>query len=124
LLKDLKFILMEKDLDEFHQKVHKFFEEYNGSGADPFLDYMEKVWFANDEVISRWSSACLPVQYHVMATNNYIESWHNQLKTKHLKSERNRRLDRLVFILTNNVEKFFLAESERIALNSGRMGPL
>ncbi|KAI8379066.1 uncharacterized protein BYT42DRAFT_495541, partial [Radiomyces spectabilis] len=46
-----------------------------------------------------------------METSNYIESWHNQLKTTYLqsfiflKADRNRRLDRLVYILVNDVHE-------------------
>lgn len=59
-----------------------------------------------------------------MLTNNFIESWHNQLKALYLKHIRNKRLDRLIFILTHEVESYFDRERERILSNSGRMAPL
>lgn len=59
-----------------------------------------------------------------MLTNNFIESWHNQLKALYLKHTRNKRLDRLIFILTYEVESYFDRECERILSNSGRMAPL
>ena len=53
-----------------------------------------------------------------------IETWFNQLKTVYLRRVRNKRLDRLIFILTNEVEFYFINEHERILGNNGRMGPL
>ncbi|OAD75766.1 hypothetical protein PHYBLDRAFT_165752 [Phycomyces blakesleeanus NRRL 1555(-)] len=57
-------------------------------------------------------------------TNNYIESWHNQLKTIYFGCTRIRRLDRLVFILTNDVEFFYDEEVERIHIQNGQMDPI
>ncbi|KAI8876940.1 hypothetical protein K501DRAFT_199290, partial [Backusella circina FSU 941] len=38
------------------------------------------------------------LQYDInMEANNYIESWHNQLKTTYLKRKPNRRLHRLIY---------------------------
>ena len=56
-----------------------------------------------------------------MEINNYIESWHNQLKTSYL--QRNKRVDRLVYILINDFEEDFLSNINRIRMNVGRMGP-
>ncbi|KAI9247953.1 hypothetical protein BDA99DRAFT_446517, partial [Phascolomyces articulosus] len=57
-------------------------------------------------------------------TNNYIESWHNQLKAVYLQHTCNKRFDRLIFILMNEVEFYFQQECECILGNNGRMGPL
>ncbi|OAD74566.1 hypothetical protein PHYBLDRAFT_145003 [Phycomyces blakesleeanus NRRL 1555(-)] len=56
-----------------------------------------------------------------MLTNNYIESWYNQLKTHFLGCSCNKRFDRLIFILTNEVEFYFKEESIRINMCSGPM---
>ncbi|CEG76927.1 hypothetical protein RMATCC62417_11753 [Rhizopus microsporus] len=56
-----------------------------------------------------------------METNNYIESWHNQLKTDYLQRKRNRRLDRLIFILVDDVHADFMHNTARMAANTGRM---
>jgi hypothetical protein len=58
-----------------------------------------------------------------METNNCIESWHNQLKTTHLRRKQNRRIDKLIFILVNDVEDYYLQNTQRLMLNVGRMGP-
>ncbi|KAI8890119.1 hypothetical protein K501DRAFT_160578, partial [Backusella circina FSU 941] len=56
-----------------------------------------------------------------METNNYVESWHNQLKTTYLKRKPNRRLDRLIYILVNDVEPEFISNVNRVILGIGRM---
>ncbi|CEG80362.1 hypothetical protein RMATCC62417_14714 [Rhizopus microsporus] len=38
-----------------------------------------------------------------METNNYVESWHKQLKTTYLNRKSNRRVDRLIFILVRDI---------------------
>ncbi|CEG70857.1 hypothetical protein RMATCC62417_06678 [Rhizopus microsporus] len=58
-----------------------------------------------------------------MKTNNYVESWHNQVKTSYLQRRRNRRVGRLVCILINDVEEDFISNINRIRMNVGRMGP-
>ncbi|KAI8880339.1 hypothetical protein K501DRAFT_151502, partial [Backusella circina FSU 941] len=49
-----------------------------------------------------------------METNNYIESWYNQLKTTYLKRKPNRRLHRLIYILVNDVEPEFISNANRV----------
>ncbi|CAO3675644.1 unnamed protein product [Rhizopus microsporus] len=56
-----------------------------------------------------------------METNNYIESWHNQLKPNYLQRKRKRRLDRLIFILVDDVHADFMHNTARMAANIGRM---
>jgi hypothetical protein len=58
-----------------------------------------------------------------MSTNNYIESWHNQLKSVYLKRIKNKRLDCLVYILVNDVENDTKLEETRVSSEVGRMGP-
>ena len=65
----------------------------------------------------------MPETHRSMFTNNYIESWHNQLKTVYFSRRRINRLDHLTFVLVNDVEFHFAEERERIMFNNGRMGP-
>ncbi|KAF1807708.1 hypothetical protein FB192DRAFT_1339039 [Mucor lusitanicus] len=58
-----------------------------------------------------------------METNNFVKSWHNQLKTGYLGRKKNRRIDRLVWILANDVGPDYINNLHRIKLNAGRMGP-
>ena len=58
-----------------------------------------------------------------MQTNNYVESWHNQLKTIYLKRKRIHRLDFLLAVLTDDVEFDIQQEVKRLSGNVGRMSP-
>lgn len=57
-----------------------------------------------------------------METNNYVESWHNRLKTIYLNRGRNQRLDLLIYIyiLTTEVEND-VKEIARLTAKVGRM---
>ncbi|CEP13527.1 hypothetical protein [Parasitella parasitica] len=79
--------------------------------------------YLNVEKFVHWSTAFQPQVYTNMETNNFIESWHNQLKTTYMGRKRNRRVDRLIFILVNDVEPDYIHNICRISLNIGRMGP-
>ncbi|CEJ05400.1 hypothetical protein RMCBS344292_19342 [Rhizopus microsporus] len=48
-------------------------------------------------------------------------SWHNQLKANYLQRKRNKRLDRLIFILVDDVHADFMHNTVRMAVNIGRM---
>jgi hypothetical protein len=122
MLRALTCILKINDINEFHHSVVEFNEEFSDQYES--LDFFERQWIKNDDLISRWSRAYISSDYYAMLTNNYIGSWYNQLKTKYFKRTYNRRLDRLVFILSNEVEYYHAIERERIMMNSGRMGPL
>ncbi|KAI9485763.1 MAG: hypothetical protein EXX96DRAFT_534095 [Benjaminiella poitrasii] len=72
---------------------------------------------------ANWTAAFIQEAFNYMRTNNYIESWYNQLKSKYLKRIKNRRLDRLVYILYVDVEKDMKLEEQRMELEVGRIGP-
>ena len=59
-----------------------------------------------------------------LTTNNYIESWHRVLKKTYLGSRRRRRIDMVIFILTNGAEADFKSDILRASLHTGgRMTP-
>ncbi|KAG0176769.1 hypothetical protein DFQ28_004603, partial [Apophysomyces sp. BC1034] len=86
------------------------------------MTYLKSYYFANDK-FQRWGLAFQPQPETNMETNNYVESWHNQLKSTYLQRKRNRRVDRLIYILVNDVEKDYMHNTRRIALNIARKGP-
>ncbi len=99
-MKDLKSIMYEKSLEVFKNKLDLFLE--NWKFYIDFIEYFKNEW-CSEEKIKNWSAAYQPDTYTNMATNNYIESWHNQLKSIYLNRQRNRRCDRLMYILTEDV---------------------
>ncbi|KAG1627732.1 hypothetical protein G6F44_012114 [Rhizopus delemar] len=87
-----------------------------------FVEYFEDKWIALDGY-KRWSAAYVIEEHQNMRISNYIESWHNPLKSVYLKRTKNRRLDRLVYILVNEVENDIKFEEARVSSEVGRMGP-
>jgi hypothetical protein len=122
MLLQLGSILRLRIQEAFQIAIQEFKDRYQQQRD--FITYLSDNWLASEDIIGRWSSAFLDIEHHHMLTNNYIESWHNQGKTIWFKGQRNRRLDKLVFILTHSVQSYFDAEAERITMNSGRMGPI
>jgi len=71
------------------------------------LDYLEKNYFEEPSQV-RWMP-CYRQGNPVAAidTNNFIESWHNTLKTHFFKNRQKRRFDTVIFTLTKNAIPFY-----------------
>ena len=121
MLNALTSIMRETDVDRLYHAIQQFQSDYHEQ--EEFQDYLERWWFT-EATIQRWTYAYAETGFRSMMTNNFIESWHNQLKSVYLRNQRNRRLDRLFFVLTHDVEYFMRNERDRIVSNNGRMGPL
>ncbi|OAD67261.1 hypothetical protein PHYBLDRAFT_151513 [Phycomyces blakesleeanus NRRL 1555(-)] len=118
MMKSLQEIIYEEDIDEFHHKIVQFKEDFDDQ--ESFLDYFERNW-CTEAKFKIWSRAYHERQFSHMLTNNYIESWHNQLKTVFMKRSRNKRLDKLVFVLVHNVKYYLTQEYKRVMSNNGPM---
>jgi hypothetical protein len=117
----LKMILYEADKDLFHARIEEFIHRYEDS-QPAFINYFRSNW-CNEAKYNLWSRAYHPIEFSHMLTNNYIESWHNQLKSIFLRRSRNKRLDRLIFVLSVEVEYFYHEEFDRVEVNHGPMTP-
>ncbi|OAD71954.1 hypothetical protein PHYBLDRAFT_169866 [Phycomyces blakesleeanus NRRL 1555(-)] len=95
---DFKNILIESDKDEFLRKIQEF--RLHIQSQQQFLTYFK-------QLLRRWGRPYVANDYQRYLANNYIESWHNQLKTIYFGHTCIRRLDCLIFILTNDVEFFY-----------------
>ncbi|KAF9119713.1 hypothetical protein BG015_006257, partial [Linnemannia schmuckeri] len=84
------------------------------------LEYMENNYFTEDRRLLRMKSYRQDVYYGAMDTNNYVESWHNQLKTNHLKNHYRARPDRILYILTSSVLEAFKKEEFGAIIQVGR----
>lgn len=82
-----------------------------------------KTYYFDNNAFMRWTACYQPDVYTNMETNNYVESWHNQLKTTYLRRKQNKRVDRLIFILVKDVEYDYQNNVRRLMLNVGRMNP-
>lgn len=114
----LKGIMWERSRDAMENRLHHFRREFSQDFPD-FVSYFERTWVINNKIMF-WAVAHQPAIYTNMETNNYVESWHNQLKSIYLKRHPNRRVDRLVYILTNDVLKEYEATTTRLMLGLGR----
>ncbi|OAD74877.1 hypothetical protein PHYBLDRAFT_167217 [Phycomyces blakesleeanus NRRL 1555(-)] len=116
----LKYILMESNKEVFLTRILDFKRDIPNQLH--FLRYFETRWNGSEVLLKRWGHPYVNDSHRRYLTNNFIESWHNQLKTIYFGHARIRRLDRLVFDLTNNVEYFYEQEVDCIHLNNGKMG--
>lgn len=113
--------MWERDLAEMQRKLQDFHQKW--LAHQDFLMYFERAWIAHDK-LRFWTIANQPNMHANMTTNNYVESWHNQLKTIYLQQQPNRRVDRLIYILVHDVNYDYEANVERIVSHLGRMGPI
>ncbi|KAG2213121.1 hypothetical protein INT47_011270 [Mucor saturninus] len=116
----LKAMMWERDRPVFTRKLTVFITE--NSVYHAFLQYF-KIWYLENDAFMRWSAAYQPAIYTNMETNNYVESWHNQLRTTYLGRETNRRVNRLVFVLVKDVLSKYGNNISRILLKVVRMCP-
>lgn len=114
--KDFNEMMYAKSIEQYRLKKDNFIEKWRAHSN--FLTYISGQYFSNEEM---WAKAFRTGARENINTNNYIESWHKKLKYFFLKDRPNRRLDRLIWILTDTVEKWYLQESARISSGVGRM---
>ena len=94
----LKSIMHKQDIDSMYNKIEEFKQRFYEQTE--FLNYFGTYW-EPDRIIQCWTFAYIEAEGQPYLTNNMIETWFNQLKTIYLRRVCNRRLDRLIFILTN-----------------------
>ncbi|KAI8876173.1 hypothetical protein K501DRAFT_298979 [Backusella circina FSU 941] len=114
----LKVLLYEEDPDNFNELIDNFKTRF--AAQDVFMEYFERSW-CREEKFDIWSRAYHFLEFSYMLTSNYIESWHNQLKSVYLKRTRNKRLDRLFFILTVEIDYDINEEYHKVRENNGTM---
>ncbi|KAI7849150.1 hypothetical protein BDC45DRAFT_521297, partial [Circinella umbellata] len=84
------------DFDLEHEKFETWCIDVDEEWDGPELyQYFERGFLWKRE---KWSQAWRN-HYHHVNTNNYIETWHRQLKEVYLPSLRRQRVDVLVYIL-------------------------
>lgn len=118
MMSHLKDIMWKKDPAEARSQLLAFQSAY--STQPTFLEYFNRQWVKEGR-FEKWTAAHQPNFETNMETNNYVESWHNQLKTFYLERRRNRRVDRLIYILVQDVQFDMEHNVERATHNIGRM---
>ncbi|KAI9243018.1 hypothetical protein BDA99DRAFT_417741, partial [Phascolomyces articulosus] len=112
----LKDIMHKENTNAMNDAIQQFKNTFRDQHE--FLNYFQQQWEPL-HIIQCWAYSYVDPIQQVHLTNNFIESWHNQLKVIYLKHIRNKRFDRLIFILTNEVEFYFQQERAQILGNSG-----
>ncbi|KAG0007703.1 hypothetical protein BGZ81_004651, partial [Podila clonocystis] len=117
------------------QFLHKIMYEYDRTMANnliflfrqvwgvlskPFMDYMEEHYLKENRHRLWMKSYHQDIYYVSMDTNNYVESWHNQLKSNHLKHHYQARPDHILYILTEVVLETFKKEEFGALICVGR----
>ncbi|KAI8090637.1 hypothetical protein BDF21DRAFT_325502, partial [Thamnidium elegans] len=100
VMRDLRRLVEQSDETSFGLALEAFFNVY--AGYPEILTYFSRKYI-NNGWYKHWAKAFQPRYYTNMETNNYVENSHNQLKTTYLKRNRNRRLDRLIYVLSQDV---------------------
>ncbi len=97
-LHDLNGLLYAESLEELNNKTISFTNKWQE--FTEFFSYINNYFFSR---FPRWSKSYRSTFHGRIDTNNYIESWHRTLKYYFMKNKPNRRLDRLVYILSDIV---------------------
>lgn len=117
---DLLSIMYENDLFQARNLIQKFRQDWK----DPFPDlheYVEKNYFNSEDRMRTWMKAYRQDEFYAeMDTNNFVESWHNHLKTHFLKRHFMVRADRMVYLLSEIVVNYFKQEEFQAFVRVGR----
>ena len=111
--KDDPFWLKLKGLLHSRGDFEKEYLKIVSIASPEFASYLNVYWYENKE---KWAFSFrhnIPM-FKFSNTNMLIESFHNILKTHFLKQKVNRRVDRLIFKLTGELEEHYI---DRINLN-------
>ncbi|KAG0062555.1 hypothetical protein BGZ89_010564 [Linnemannia elongata] len=96
------------------------FRSFCQENSKSLLEYMDDYYFPEERRLLWMNSYRQDVYYGAMDTNNYVESWHNQLKTKHFKNHYRARPDRILYFLTVSVLEVFKKEEFGAIIQVGR----
>lgn len=94
----LKLIAETKNKIEFESLLAAFKLKFKET-APKFLNYFQNEYLQSQERKEKWASCFRNFAHGHIETIGHIESFHNRLKTFHLKRKPNKRLDDLVRIL-------------------------
>lgn len=111
--------MWEQNREEFFKKWKDFKETWSVHQST-FVDYFENQWMGEDQY-PRWARCYHPEVYTNMLMNNYVESWHSQLKTVYLQRKYPRHIDFLIYILVEEVELDMVSIIKQRAARNGAL---
>ncbi|KAK3804821.1 MAG: hypothetical protein J3Q66DRAFT_272770, partial [Benniella sp.] len=112
--------MYENDLLEARNLIQKFGQDWRDAFPDLY-EYVEKNYFNSEDRMHTWMKAYRQDEFYAeMDTNNFVESWHNHLKTHFLKRHFMVRADRMVYLLSEIVVNYFKQEEFQAFVRVGR----
>ena len=116
-LKEMMWVERREDFDKLFKSFLKKWRHQK-----EFIEYFEGTWGDNSSrPPKRWAKSYHSREFDSMATNNYVETWHNQLKTVYLNRRPNRRLDTLIHKLVEDINADLQYELKTQRAQVGRM---
>ncbi|XP_054278526.1 uncharacterized protein LOC128996980 [Macrosteles quadrilineatus] len=93
----LKLMIEAKTYSEFEQYSDAFLSKFKDEAPD-FVSYL-KQYYLTEPRKQKWAKCHRNFYHGEVDTTNYIESFHNRLKTTYMERKPNRRLDTLIQLL-------------------------
>lgn len=119
VLNELKEIMYEPELLQARIRITMFLEKW--AAKEELIAYIKKEYLQTQWRQELWMKAYRKdIYYAAMDTNNYVESWHNNLKTHFLRQHKRIRGDRLIYILTHVVIEHFKGDEAERTFRVGR----
>ncbi|KAF9915717.1 hypothetical protein BX616_005553 [Lobosporangium transversale] len=117
---DLRSILYDPAFRSAGEKIVEFEKKWSEHNEGKLWEYLQERYFIEGRR-QRWMKPyCVGKFYAGMDTNNYVESWHNHLKSHFLRGHTNCRGDRLIYLLSHDVDDFYQALAMRSVVRHGR----
>lgn len=118
ILKDLRAIMYEPDRIRAHAAIQQFRTEF--SHLTKMMGYLNTYYFAEGK--TNWMLCERQGIYHAQInTNNYIESWHRTLKVRFFRQKRAKRVDRAIYVLSQQTAPFFFRKTVESSVGVGRV---
>ena len=95
------------------------FEEIIRMSTPEFTTYLRREWYPKRQKWAFTFRKDIPM-FRKTNTNMLIESFHNLLKTQFMQGKRNRRVDRLLYLLTGPVEDHYYLKHRRHEVESAK----
>lgn len=120
---ELRSILYDQDLGRARNKIAEFERNWSECSDGKLWAYVRDFYLGEPRQ-RRWMKAYRKGKFYAgMDTNNYVESWHNHLKSHFLRGHNHCRGDRLLYVLSHDVDAYYHAERVHAVIRVGRRSP-
>ena len=110
--------MYQQDVTLAHAAIDQFRKSYEH--LPQLMEYLESYYFRPGK--TNWMLCERQGRYYgQINTNNYIEAWHRTLKVNFFQQRRVKRVDRVIYILTQQAIPFFQRKAVESDLGIGRL---